>query len=48
MKKEKNKLFITHISTCFNSKEMLGWWEEGYITAHDENRIDTFNPIKRW
>jgi predicted acylesterase/phospholipase RssA len=31
----------------FNQKEMSAWWEEGYNTAFDENRIEIFEPIKK-
>ena len=40
------KLSISSLN--FNSKETLSWWEEGYVTALDENRIDTFPPISKW
>lgn len=31
----------------FNEKEMTNWWEEGYNTAFDANRIEVFEPIKK-
>lgn len=31
----------------FNQKEMSEWWEEGYNTAFDANRIEVFNPITK-
>jgi predicted patatin/cPLA2 family phospholipase len=34
-------------SMVFNEKEMLAWWEEGYNTAFDRNRVEIFQPIKR-
>jgi len=34
-------------SMKFNQEEMLAWWEEGYETAFDPNRVEVFNPIKR-
>jgi len=33
-------------SMVFNQEEMTKWWEEGYETALDENRIQVFGPIK--
>jgi len=32
-------------SMLFNQKEMLAWWDEGYATAFDENRIHVFEAI---
>jgi len=34
-------------SMIFNEEEMLDWWEEGYNTAFDNNRIEVFLPIKK-
>jgi NTE family protein len=34
-------------SMIFNQEEMLGWWEEGYNTALDSNRIEVFQPITK-
>ena len=34
-------------SMVFNQKEMLEWWNEGYETAFDANRIEIFEPIKK-
>lgn len=31
----------------FNKEEMTAWWEEGYNTAFDGNRIEVFLPIRR-
>jgi hypothetical protein len=31
----------------FNQEEMLSWWEEGYNTAFDANRVEVFLPISR-
>ena len=31
----------------FNEKEMSEWWSEGYETAYDSNRVETFEPIKK-
>jgi NTE family protein len=31
----------------FNQKEMLGWWEEGYNSAFDANRMEVFPAIKK-
>ena len=31
-------------SLLFNKKQMIEWWEEGYNTAFDKNRILEFNP----
>jgi hypothetical protein len=31
----------------FNKEEMLAWWEEGYNTAFDPDRIEVFEPISR-
>jgi len=30
----------------FDRKKMLAWWNSGYNTVFDENRIEIFNPIK--
>ena len=34
-------------SMVFNREEMGAWWEEGYETAFDENRVEVFMPTKR-
>ena len=34
-------------SMVFNQDEMLAWWEEGYNTAFDANRVEVFEPISR-
>ena len=34
-------------SMLFNKEEMLAWWEEGYNTAFDPDRIEVFEPISR-
>jgi hypothetical protein len=34
-------------SMVFNEAEMLGWWEEGYDTAFNPERIEVFEPIKK-
>jgi hypothetical protein len=34
-------------SMVFNKEEMTAWWEEGYDTAFDKNRVEIFSPIKR-
>jgi NTE family protein len=34
-------------SMVFNKAEMLAWWEEGYDTAFNPSRIETFEPIKK-
>ena len=34
-------------SMIFNEKQMCDWWDEGYKTAFDSNRIEIFKPIKR-
>lgn len=34
-------------SMVFNKEEMTAWWEEGYNTAFDHNRVEVFPPIKR-
>jgi predicted patatin/cPLA2 family phospholipase len=31
-------------SMVFNQKEMSEWWEEGFNTAFDENRVEIFEP----
>ena len=31
----------------FNSNEMLQWWDEGYETAFDPDRIEIFESTKR-
>jgi len=34
-------------SMIFNHKEMAQWWEEGYATAFDSNRVEIFEPKKK-
>ena len=34
-------------SMVFDKKQMTNWWEEGYATAFDSNRIEVFEPIKK-
>jgi len=34
-------------SMIFNPNEMSKWWDEGYKTAYDSNRIETFQRINR-
>ena len=34
-------------SMIFNRKEMAQWWEEGYETALDANRVEIFEPHKK-
>jgi len=34
-------------SMIFNQKEMTQWWQEGYETAYDDNRIEIFQPRKK-
>jgi len=34
-------------SMVFNQEEMRAWWEEGYETAFDSDRVEIFEPIKR-
>jgi hypothetical protein len=34
-------------SMIFNEAEMLAWWEEGYNTAFDANRVEVFLPIPK-
>jgi len=34
-------------SMIFNKEEMTKWWNEGYQTAFDVERIETFEPTKR-
>lgn len=31
----------------YDKKEMTAWWEEGYETAFDPDRVEVFEPIKR-
>lgn len=33
-------------SMVFNEQEMLSWWQEGYDTAFDPERIEVFEPSK--
>lgn len=34
-------------SMIFNEKEMSAWWDEGYETAFNPDRIEIFEPMKR-
>ena len=34
--------------TSFKTEQMLNWWEEGYVTAEDENRVDSFPRLSKW
>jgi hypothetical protein len=34
-------------SMVFNKTDMSAWWDEGYETAFDENRVEVFMPTKR-
>jgi predicted patatin/cPLA2 family phospholipase len=34
-------------SMVFDEKEMSAWWEEGYETAFDPNRVEIFPPIPK-
>ena len=34
-------------SMVFNREEMAAWWDEGYETAFDSNRIEVFESTKR-
>lgn len=34
-------------SMVFDKKQMAEWWEEGFDTAFDSERIEVFKPIKR-
>lgn len=34
-------------SMVFNRKEMTAWWDEGYDTAFNSDRIEVFEPTKR-
>lgn len=34
-------------SMIFNQKEMTQWWDEGYETAFDSNRVEIFKPYKK-
>jgi len=36
---------LTDNSLQFSKKEMLKWWEMGFATAFDENRIDRIVPV---
>lgn len=38
---------LSQNSMVFNQAEMLGWWEEGYETALNSDRIEIFEPIKK-
>lgn len=38
---------LSNNSMIFNKGEMISWWQEGYETAFDEDRIEIFEPIKR-
>lgn len=34
-------------SMVFNKKQMTEWWDEGYETAFDPERVEVFEPIKK-
>ena len=34
-------------SMSFNKAEMSAWWDEGYETAFDSNRVEIFEPTKK-
>jgi len=34
-------------SMSFNKVEMSAWWDEGYETAFDSNRVEIFEPTKK-
>ena len=38
---------LTNNSLIFNQKQMTMWWNEGYATAFDQNRMDVFEPTKQ-
>ena len=38
---------LSENSMMFNKKEMSAWWEEGYNTTFDSNRIEVFPPIPK-
>lgn len=38
---------LSENSIVFNRNEMIDWWEEGYETAFDANRMEIFPPIKK-
>ncbi len=38
---------LSENSMNINSKLMTAWWDEGYDTAFDPDRIEVFNPIKK-
>lgn len=37
---------LTNNSLIFNKKQMTEWWNEGYATAFDKNRMEVFEPNK--
>ena len=38
---------LTNNSLIFNKSQMKQWWEEGYSTAFDDNRMEVFEPNKK-
>ena len=36
---------LSNNSLIFDKKQMLSWWNEGYETAFDENRLYTYEPV---
>jgi NTE family protein len=38
---------LSNNSMLFNKKEMLEWWDEGFDTAFDPQRIEVFSPISK-
>lgn len=38
---------LSNNSLNYNPKEMINWWNEGYKTALDNNRVDVFEPTKQ-
>jgi predicted acylesterase/phospholipase RssA len=38
---------LSQNSMVFNKKEMSAWWEEGYNTAFDSDRIEVFESTKK-
>jgi NTE family protein len=38
---------LTKNSLIFDKKQMSQWWDEGYATAFDKNRMEVFEPSKK-
>jgi len=38
---------LNNNSMCFNKNEMTSWWDEGYETAFDSNRVEIFESTKK-